>query len=287
MFPPNTDDSTLRVAAAAVADLGHLALTGASLDELLHEAVRLTAKTLPAERVAVLRYDDGANALEVASVVVDEVVGETCGPGLFWESCRSAVVAPVRTRGAPDWGVLAVCSRESREWTPDEVVLVRLSANTLAEAVDTLQAESRRARAEELVASAVESLPDVFVQFDRALRATYVNGAVLTETGFPPTRFVGRRLTEVYPESDTLGFIESELQEVLASGEGRTTTTPRAGWSASPSSRATSPSASSSRSGCGTRLASRRSASSPAASPTTSTTSWSRSAATPTSRCAV
>jgi PAS domain S-box-containing protein len=254
MFPANTDDSTLRAAAAAIADLGHLALTGASLDELLHEAVRLTAETLPAERVAVLRYDEGANALEVASavgdgwvevgeripvagwspasaalgrtlpVVVDEVVGETCGPAEFWDSCRSAVVAPVRTRGAPDWGVLAVCSCESREWTPDEVVLVRLSANTLAEAVDTQQAESRRLRAEELVASAVESLPDVFVQFDRSLRATYVNGAVLTETGFPPNRFIGRRLTEVYPDSDTLGFIEGELQEVLESGEGRTTT---------------------------------------------------------------
>ncbi|HVW88330.1 MAG TPA: ATP-binding protein, partial [Gaiellaceae bacterium] len=104
------------------------------------------------------------------------------------------------------------------------VVLVRLSANTLAEAVDTQQAESRRVRAEELVASAVESLPDVFVQFDRALRATYLNGAVQAETGHPPARFLGRRLTEVFPESDTLGFIEGELQQVLDSGEGRTTT---------------------------------------------------------------
>ena len=254
MFSANKEHSTLRAAAAAVADLGHLALTGASLDELLAEAVRLTAETLPAERVAVLRYDDLANELEVAAVVgdggfevgeripvegwspasaalgrtlpvvVDEVVGEACGPGPFWESCRSAVVAPVCTRGARDWGVLAVCSRESHEWTPDEVVLVRLSANTLAEAVDTQQAERLRLRAEELVASAVESLPDVFAQFDHTLRATYANRAVATETGFTPDRLLGRRLTELDPSSETLAAIERELQHVLETGEARTTT---------------------------------------------------------------
>ena len=253
MFSANKEHSTLR-AASAVADLGHLALTGASLDALLAEAVRLTAETLPAERVAVLRYDEAANVLEVAAavgedwvdvgeriqvagwspasaalgrtmpVVVDEVVGQACGPGPLWESCLSAVVAPVRTRGAPDWGVLAVCSRETREWTPDEVVLVRLSANTLAEAVDTQQAERLRVRAEELVASAVESLPDVFVQFDPSLRATYANAAVLAETGFPPDRLLGRRLAELDPSSDTIAFVERELQEVLATGTARTAT---------------------------------------------------------------
>ncbi|HVU79524.1 MAG TPA: ATP-binding protein [Gaiellaceae bacterium] len=253
MSAANTPSQSLR-AASAVADFGHLALNGASLEELLDEAVRLTAETLPAERVAVLRFDGAAKAFEVAAavgagwievgsrielsgwspasaalgrelpVVVDEVLGEPCGPGAFWESCRSAVVVPVRTRGTPDWGVLVVCSRESREWTPDEVVFVRLSANTLAEAVDTQHAEHLRARAEELVASAVESLPDIFAQFDPDLRATFVNRAMLTETGWAPSAVVGRRLTDVDPTSETLAFIERELQVVLETGETRTAT---------------------------------------------------------------
>ncbi len=157
----------------AVADLGQLALSGASLDELFERAVATVAEVMLVEQALITeRLPDGRFLVRTgrgwrpgavgADVVPDTgqsgytlrvegpvVVDDWSGEQRFDYSrllhdvgIRSSASVPVGGREAP-FGVLSVHSAFPHHFTPDDVTFLAAVSNTLAAAIDARRAEER------------------------------------------------------------------------------------------------------------------------------------------------
>jgi PAS domain S-box-containing protein len=175
---------------AAIADLGLLALGGLEPDELMDKLVGRLATTLDVEFVTVLKLVPGGDRLLLRAGVGwrDGVVGqasfradrdqhagatlETPDPVVL-EDLRtdprfpasqllrehgvvSGVCVMIRGREAP-WGVLGAHSRSPRDFTNDDVNVLRAAANTLAMAIERRRDdEELRRRSGEIARLAAE-----------------------------------------------------------------------------------------------------------------------------------
>lgn len=156
-----------------VADLGRLALTGASVDELLERSLATAVDTLGADSAAVLelrpaggelvlRASHGWNDAPVGSgtapadrslagltlvsdgpVVSDDVTNDDrFEPSALLRETRAASAVAVVIRGTPRaWGVLGVFSTTPRRFSVDDVSFVRAVSNVLASAIERSGAE--------------------------------------------------------------------------------------------------------------------------------------------------
>lgn len=156
-----------------VADLGRLALTGASVDELLERALATAVDTLGADSAAalelppagdelVLRASHGWEDAPVGSgtapadrslsgltlaadgpIVSDDVDNDDrFEPSAMLRLMRAASAVAMVIRGTPRaWGVLGVFSMTPRRFSIDDASFVRAVANVLASAIERSTAE--------------------------------------------------------------------------------------------------------------------------------------------------
>jgi PAS domain S-box-containing protein len=175
---------------AAIADLGLLALGGLEPDALMDELVGRMATTLGVEYVSILKLLPGGDRLLLRAGVGwrEGVIGQasfradrdqhagatldTTDPVLL-EDLRtdprfpasqllrehrvvSGLCVMIRGREAP-WGVLGVHSRSPRDFTTDDVNVLRAAANTLAMAIERRRDdEELRRRSGEIARLAAE-----------------------------------------------------------------------------------------------------------------------------------
>jgi signal transduction histidine kinase len=161
---------------AGIAELGRLALTGTSPQQLMERAVSLVASTLQVDYVRVLELlPDGQNLLLRAGMGWRPgLVGSATIPliktqvGYLFESnepliidnfqtdarfeaswllrehyVRSGISAAIHGEPRP-FGELAAYTREHRLFTEEDVLFMRATANTLAECFSRLRAEQER-----------------------------------------------------------------------------------------------------------------------------------------------
>lgn len=156
-----------------VADLGRLALTGATVDELLERALATAVDTLGADSAAVLElrpaggelvlrashgWDDapvgsgtapadrslaGLTLVSDGPVVSDDVTNDDrFEPSALLRETRAASAVAVVIRGTPRaWGVLGVFSTTPRRFSVDDASFVRAVANVLASAIERSSAD--------------------------------------------------------------------------------------------------------------------------------------------------
>jgi PAS domain S-box-containing protein len=173
------EDLTRKVAQqSAVADLGRLALTGATLEALFDEAVARTAEGLGTELAAILQPDDygdltcrasygwtpemtlpvpisedsqiGTTYLKAIPVVVDDLGTDDRFPAskhLVADGLTSAASAVIRGGERPA-GVLTAHSRQARTFSDDDVLFLRAMANVVAAAIAREVAEKARHRSD-------------------------------------------------------------------------------------------------------------------------------------------
>jgi PAS domain S-box-containing protein len=188
------DERALRVRQqAAVAELGHAALAGADVDELLQDAVARLTETLDVEYAKVLELLPGGEELLLRAgvgwheglvgsatvgagkdsqagytllsrepVVVDELGSETrfSGPPLLRDHGVASGMSVVVGERHRAFGVLGVHTRRPRRFTSEDVNYLQAVANVLAAAVERERAESERAdlfRAEQHARAAAET----------------------------------------------------------------------------------------------------------------------------------
>jgi PAS domain S-box-containing protein len=163
---------------SAVAELGRLALTGATLDALFEEAVSTTAAGLGTDLAAILQPDDegnlacrvsfgwtpemtqpvpisessqvGTTYLRAMPVVVDDLGNDERFPAskqLVKYGLTSAASAVIRGTERPA-GVLAAHSRQARTFSDDDVLFLRGMANVVAAAIARHIAEEARYRSD-------------------------------------------------------------------------------------------------------------------------------------------
>ncbi|HEX7706280.1 MAG TPA: PAS domain S-box protein, partial [Thermoanaerobaculia bacterium] len=198
---------------AAVANLGQMALSGASETFLLQQAAHLVRTTLDGDLAEIVQWransfrqlacsggetfasstlereecNLAAYVVEHAEpVIVENLAREerfTPPPQLLAERCTSSLALPIIGTEERPWGVLALHTRQSRVFSPHELDFLRSISTVLAQAIDRAGADTTlRLRATQqsaiaqlgrLILSSVES--DVF---DRACALiTHVTGA--------------------------------------------------------------------------------------------------------------
>ncbi|MBA3305008.1 MAG: SpoIIE family protein phosphatase [Thermoleophilaceae bacterium] len=159
---------------AAVAELGHRALAGGDIADLLHEAVRRVATELGAPFVSLVEYSEQTGCfVERASAGLprstDEPFVARGGEGqtgftlaagepvivaeleeegrfrpsrrLFALGARSSVSVPIGSRARP-FGVLGASSRRARAFSPDDANFLQGVGNTLAAAIERARSET-------------------------------------------------------------------------------------------------------------------------------------------------
>ena len=204
---------------AAVAELGQRALAGMDLDELVPEAVAVTARELGTDFVALLELED-SQGLVVSSAFgwPEEVVGavvpasEETMPGyaltasgpVICEDFRSekrfgpselqqragvisAMAAPIGARGR-NFGILGAGSRTPHQFSRDDANFVQAMANVVGAAEDRARAEERVRDSEARFRELADTAPALMWMTDASGAVTFVNEGWL--------RFTGNRLEE-------------------------------------------------------------------------------------------
>jgi PAS domain S-box-containing protein len=229
-------ESQLRIRArqqAAVAALGHLALATEDLGVVMRRAVTQLADVMGVELVELLELSPDGTSLAVREsfgwpATSDRAVRQPAKPtsqiGLalaanepvlssnLRSEKRFGLPARLRSAGAVSgavvvvpgtprtWGALAVYSRRRREFSPDDVHLLRSVANVLAAAVkDQNAAEALRA-AEARMRAVVNTLVDAVITIDERGTIDSANPAAERLFGYPAAELIGRNVNVLMPE---------------------------------------------------------------------------------------
>jgi PAS domain S-box-containing protein len=177
----------------AIADLGVLALGGATLETLLREAVARVATTLTVAHAAILERPQGGEAPRLRA-------------GVAWppaEAAPSRASVAIRSRDG-EWGTLEVCDAARRRFEDDDVDFLRAIANTVGLAIDGARREDelrRRSGEIQRIAAAALAAEDHARErssqqlHDDLLQSLFVirqDLAALTSRGAPETELLVR-----------------------------------------------------------------------------------------------
>ncbi|MDQ3399069.1 MAG: PAS domain S-box protein, partial [Deinococcota bacterium] len=236
---------------AAVAELGQVALDGATLDALFERAVTLTAQTLEVAYCKVLELLPGGEKVRLRAgvgwreglvgvakvstgtesqagytllssepVVVADLRTETrfSGPPLLHEhGVVSGMSVVIRGQKGP-FGVLGAHTAARRDFSRDDVNFFQAVANVLASAVDHYQKEELLRRRNQEFAALVERAPDVTARFDRDLRHLYVSPAIERITGIAPKNYIGKTNQELGMAGELFSFWRERLLAIFKTG---------------------------------------------------------------------
>ncbi|MCK4514369.1 MAG: PAS domain S-box protein, partial [Spirochaetaceae bacterium] len=235
---------------ATLSEIGRMALTTSSRQELLDEAVTRVAASLDVKLCKVLELQpDGDEVLVVAGigwrdgcvgsatveakgasqagytlltrdpVVVADLATDTrfSGPDLLNDH---GVVSGVSTIiGDPDnpFGILAVHTKDRREFSYDEINFVQSVANILAEATHRLRTDARLQESEALFRTMYESSSVGIARVSLDHQIEEINQAYCTMLGYTRDELVGMTIWDI---TDPECLPESErLQTRLRQGE--------------------------------------------------------------------
>ncbi|MFQ5783364.1 MAG: PAS domain S-box protein [Alphaproteobacteria bacterium] len=215
---------------AAAAELGHFALGGVALDDLLAYAVALVAETLDVDYCKVLELLPGNDRLLlragigwrdglVGSATVGTRTDSQAGVTL---SCEKPVVVEDMTRetrfkGSPllhdhgvisgasvtihgedrPFGVLGAHATRRRGFSGDDVNFLRAVANVLAIAIRRKRAEDAERESRQTLRAVIDSLPALINAKDVNSRYVFMNGYQATLYGVTPEDAVGKSASEI------------------------------------------------------------------------------------------
>jgi PAS domain S-box-containing protein len=198
-----------------VAELGHRALAGIGLDDLIEEAADCVARELGSDYVSVLELTgDGAGLLlrtgrgfpdGVVGAVLSTTTGELQGFALqadgpvivedFSRETRfvrsslhhdlgvvSSLVAPIGTRGH-QFGVVGTHSRDRQHFTPDDTHFVQSLANVIGAAAERARHEEAVRDSEARFRELADTAPALMWMTDAEGDVTFVNQGWLRFTG--------------------------------------------------------------------------------------------------------
>ncbi|MGZ8717308.1 MAG: PAS domain S-box protein, partial [Gaiellaceae bacterium] len=259
---PGSEPQALRRHVAAIADLGHKAVSGSPIKELFDDACALVAAALAVELVSlveavgdelVLRaaagwpdfdavgrrtprslHTQAAYTLDVDdTVVLVDPAEETrfeVPEFLLEDGIVSGVSVPIRGP-AGAFGVLAAHTRDPRRFSEDDTVFLRLVANVVAAAVES-ERVAEAARGQELARSAsdaryrelFELATDLIFIFDADGLLVDANPAVEGALGFSRSELIGTHVELFVPAAEAHGpsVPATVYESELATKSGRT-----------------------------------------------------------------
>jgi two-component system sensor kinase FixL len=213
-----------------IAGLGHLALTADSIDALAGEAVARVVAAFGVDRVRVTELaDDGRTLVPRAAVgwslgdgppkpepVRDTQDGLTIAAGepvavVDWGDEKRFAVPPAGDRslasgltvsigGSPrPYGVLGVHSTRRREFSDDEVEVLRTAASLLAAAVRVRRSELARRDEQARLRAVLTTLVDGIITIDAWGTIDSVNPAAERLFGYPAAELLGRNVNVLMP----------------------------------------------------------------------------------------
>jgi PAS domain S-box-containing protein len=230
-------EAELRIRArqqAAVAELGHRALTEVDLPALILDTVNLVGKTLEAGYCKVFELSGDGDSLVLRAgfaveglagraisaardshggyvlgagepVVVDDFASEarfTEPPLLRDLGIVSGVAVAIPTPGQPS-GILGVYSARRQRWSDDDVHFVQAVANVLAAAINRTRAEQALRRSEAGFRALFESNPHPMWLYDvETLRFIEVNSAAVATYGYTRSELLAMRVTDLGPAGE-------------------------------------------------------------------------------------
>jgi len=231
---------------AAVVELGHYALAGGDLDELMDETVKRLATTLEVEYSKVLELlpdgkalllragvgwqnglvgrgtveagqdsQAGYTLLSKQPVVCEDLSTESRFFGarlLLDHGVVSGMTTIIEDREGP-WGILGVHTTQRRVFSKDDVNFLRVAANVLANAIDRKRAEEALRESEERFRNLFDGISDGVAVYEAV-----DNGADFVFLGYNPAGqkmdgaskedAVGRRVTEVFSGVEKMGLLD-------------------------------------------------------------------------------
>jgi PAS domain S-box-containing protein len=228
---------------AAVAELGHRALSGADVPALLDEASRLVAMALGVEYASVLeKREDGflfrsgvgwSEGVVGGTVPAESQAGYTIKVGepvlvtdlhtedrfpvtpvMRAHDMRSAATAVIPGPDGP-FGVLGAHTTEPRTFSGHDLHFLRSMANSLGWAIQHRQARVRLAEAEARYRDLVERIPAItyVAEFGFSGRWTYVSPQIESILGFPRKQWLddsGLWYRQLHPEDRTGAIADEE-----------------------------------------------------------------------------
>jgi PAS domain S-box-containing protein len=131
------------------------------------------------------------------------------------QEIRSLLGLPVLKEGRPAGFVGFDNTAETREWSEDEIALLRVAAEIIGAALERRRAEEALRESKQRTEDILESITDGFMALDRQFRLTYVNQRAEEVLGQKRGRLLGRNLWEVFPEARKGAFFR-EYRAALA-----------------------------------------------------------------------
>jgi PAS domain S-box-containing protein len=233
---------------AVVAQLGQLALAGASLDQLFHEAVKQIAQTIKVEYCKVLEllpegnelllragvgWKEGLVGLATVGAGTDSQAGYTLlsnkpvivedlrtdkrfsGPPLLHEHGVVSGMSVVILGQDKPFGVLGSHTTRRRKFTRNDIYFLQAVANVLAGTIKRKNVEEKFRSASLYNRSLIEASLDPLVTIDVLGRITDVNAATELATGFHRDDLIGKDFSDYFTEPEKA---RSGYQQVFRDG---------------------------------------------------------------------
>ncbi len=232
---------------AAVAELGKMALGGASLQDLFSEACRTATNVLGFEYSKILDLQEGGKRFLLRAgvgwekeligvghvdagrdsqagytleahgpVIVDDLSEEKRfhGPPLLVDhGVVSGMSVIIGSEDSP-WGVMGVHSTAHRNITVDDVNFLQSLANVLSTAIERRNAERALERSQERYRLVSDSLPVLISYCDSEKRYQFCNARYQDWFGMDKSAIIGSRIVDVIGE-EAFAQVEPALDRAL------------------------------------------------------------------------
>ncbi|MBV8637724.1 MAG: PAS domain-containing protein [Candidatus Eremiobacteraeota bacterium] len=224
----------------ALIDFGRTALAGATIDEIVVDALDLVRDVLETPVAELIAFERDAKRFAVRRssgwglhasferqvplvahlehvvrtgepFVCPDVRTDHRAPSLAQlkkNNVLSCIAVLIGTPADPK-GVIAVYYPLARTFSVGDVRFVQSVAQTVAETDNALESNRR-------MAQVLESIRDAFVAVDRNLRITYVNSQMARYFNVEPSAVIGRSVVEFTPQFDRDGVALKSFKEALA-----------------------------------------------------------------------
>lgn len=225
----------------ALIDFGRAALAGATLDQIINDAVDLVRDIVETSVVEIFDYERQGHVFRARRVVgwgtraqfdpvkpmiahllyavrtgepfvcPDVRIDPRARSLVALESCGilSCVCVLIGTPQQPI-GVIAAYYPETRTFTVADVRFIEAIAQTVAETASALESHHR-------MAQVLDSIRDAFVAVDREMKVTYVNARMARFWRRTPVQMIGTNLSEYTKEFGDEGRALLHFREALGS----------------------------------------------------------------------